>query len=249
MNSSSFAWPNGLKAAISLSYDDALPQHHRTIAPLLKRHGIRGTFYTTINGRFLEESKAWSEVAQTGHELGNHTLFHPCYGEKPGDLPWLDPGYNLRDYSPKRWEDEVRVANWALQQVDGRTARSYGNTCGNRFVGQGEARVCLDDFMLKHFVAARGSSTGKMIDPNAADLTKLGCVSGDRRMFSELREELCRVREAESWIIYCIHGVGPGEHGSFIEAGEHAQLVEWIAAQGDFWAVSVAEAAAWIARK
>ena len=249
MTASSFAWPKGLKAAVSLTYDDALTQHHRTVAPLLTRHGIRGTFYTTISSHFLNESSAWREVAQAGHELGNHTLFHPCYGEKREDIPWLDAGYNLRDYSPQRWEDEVRVANWALQQVDGCTARTYGNTCGNRFVGQGEALVCLDDLMLRHFVAARGSSTRKTIDPRAADLTKLGFMLGDKRSFGELRKELCRAREAGAWIIFCMHGVGPGEHGSFIESGEHAQLVEWISAQGDFWAVPVVQAAAWIARK
>jgi peptidoglycan/xylan/chitin deacetylase (PgdA/CDA1 family) len=241
-----FSWPQNRKAALSLTYDDALSCHHRSVAPLLQRHGLRGTFYAPICSRFLQESDAWRQVAKDGHELGNHTLFHPCYGAKRQDIAWLDAGYNLRDYSPKRWHDEVTVANWALQQVAGQTRRTFGNTCHNRWIGDGDSRLCLDTLILEHFVAARGGNTGRAVDPAAPDFTNLGTQGADRRSFDELRAELSAVREAGAWMIYTMHAVGPGESVHFTEEAEHRQLVEWLASQTDFWVAPVVEIATWL---
>jgi sialate O-acetylesterase len=219
------------------------------VAPLLQSHGIRGTFYVPICSRFLEETDAWRQVARGGHELGNHTLFHPCYGEKREEIGWLDPGYNLRDYSTARWQDEVRVANWALKQVDGAIRRTFGNTCHHRWIGAGDSRVCLDTLIPEHFVAARGAHTGRAVDPAAPNFTNLGTMGADRRTFSELREELTGVREAGAWMIYTTHAVGPGESIHFIDEEEHRQLVEWLASEGDFWVAPVAEIATWLQAK
>jgi len=241
-----FSWPQNRKAAVSLTYDDALPGHHRMVAPFLQSHGIRATFYVPICSRFLEETDAWRQVAKDGHELGNHTLFHPCFGARNEEINWLDAGYNLRLYSPKRWRDEVRVANWALQQVDGRTRRSFGNTCHNRWIGEGDAGTCLDTLMLEHFIAARGAHIGRAVDPTAPDFTNLGTKGADRRTFGDLREELLRVREAGAWMIYTLHAVGPADSTHFIEEEEHRQLVEWFASEGDFWVAPVVEIATWL---
>lgn len=48
------------------------------------------------------------EVVARGHELGNHTIFHPC--RKRGESSWLADEYDLRAYTPRRWSDEMRVA-------------------------------------------------------------------------------------------------------------------------------------------
>jgi len=239
-------WPRQRKGAVSLTYDDALSQHHRTVGPFLQSHGVRGTFYTPICSRLMDETEAWRHLAQAGHELGNHTLFHPCYGEKTGEITWLDPGYNLRDYTAKRWQDEIRVANWALQQIDGRTRRTYGNTCHNRWIGPVDARICLDTLIPQHFVAGRGGHTQRAVDLTALDFSNLGTKGTDKATFRDLREELGRVREAGSWMIYTFHGVGPGEHGLFIDAEEHRQLVEWLAAESELWVAPVVEVATWL---
>jgi peptidoglycan/xylan/chitin deacetylase (PgdA/CDA1 family) len=241
-----FPWPENRKAAVSLTYDDALSGHHQRVAPFLQGHGLRATFYTNICSRFLEEAEAWRQVAREGHELGNHTLFHPCYVFKGQEVSWLDQGYNLRHYSPKRWQDEVTVANWALRQIDGRARRSFANTCHHRWIGEGDASVCLDSLILKHFVAARGAHTGRAVDPAAPDFTNLGTTGADHRTFAEWREELLRVREAGTWMIYTLHAVGRGEGENFIEEDEHRQLVEWLAAEGDFWVAPVVEIATWL---
>jgi sialate O-acetylesterase len=243
---SAFFWPQNRKAAVSLTYDDALSGHHSRVAPYLQSHGIRATFYTPICTRFLDETDAWRQVAKDGHELGNHTIFHPCYGAKREDISWLDSGYNLRDYSPKRWHDEVTVANWALKQVDGLTRRTFGNTCHCRWIGQADSRVCLDTLMLEHFVAARGGRSERPVDPAMPDFANLGTLGADRRTFDELRQELLGVRDAGAWMIYTIHAVGPGESVHFIEESEHQRLVEWLAKESDFWVAPMVEIATWL---
>ena len=93
MNQSS--WPAGKRACVSLTYDDALPRHFQEVAPTLERRGLRGTFYVPISGGLLDHWDAWKAVAADGHELGNHTIFHPC--RKDGEIyDWID-----RDSLPK----------------------------------------------------------------------------------------------------------------------------------------------------
>jgi len=244
--SATFAWPDNRRGAVSLTYDDATPGHHREVAPFLQSHGVRGTFYVPIGNNFLNEIEAWRQVAADGHELGNHTLFHPCYGARNEDLPWLDAGYNLRDYTPKRWQDEVKLANWILRQVDGRSQRTFGNTCHQRWLGQGDSRICLDTLMPEYFIAARGGHTGRAVAPATFDFFNLGTKSATKALFADLREELLQVREAGTWMIYTFHGIGPADSGHFTEEKEHRMLVEWLAAESGLWVAPVIEIASWL---
>ena len=72
-----FDWPEGKRGAVSLTYDDALPVHYERVAPLLEDHGLRATFYTNVLS-LGANPEAWRQVAACGHELGNHSIFHPC---------------------------------------------------------------------------------------------------------------------------------------------------------------------------
>ncbi|MGB1892738.1 MAG: polysaccharide deacetylase family protein, partial [Candidatus Latescibacterota bacterium] len=69
-------WPEGKRGAVSLTYDDALPVHYEHVAPLLEEHGLRATFYTNVLS-LGANPEAWRQVAAQGHELGNHSIFHP----------------------------------------------------------------------------------------------------------------------------------------------------------------------------
>ena len=63
--------------------------------------------------------------------MGSHSLFHPCCKRDLRNPTWLPDHYDLRDYTPERWHDEMRVADFALSLVDGESERSFGNTCCN----------------------------------------------------------------------------------------------------------------------
>ena len=146
-------WPEGKRGAVSLTYDDALPVHYEHVAPLLEEHGLRATFYTNVLS-LGANPEAWRQVAARGHELGNHSIFHPC--RKSPRHGWLDEAYDLKTYTPRRWTDEMRAADIVLNLVDGRTKRSFGNTCCNTEIGEGETTHSLEPLIDELFVAGRG---------------------------------------------------------------------------------------------
>ncbi|RYF86648.1 MAG: chitooligosaccharide deacetylase, partial [Chitinophagaceae bacterium] len=112
----------GKKAAVVLTYDDAINQQLDNAAPLLDSLGLKATFYVTAFSTSMQQrTNEWKALASHGHELGNHTLFHPCDGGVGRE--WVSKEYDLRNYSVKRMEDEVRMTNLFLNKLDGKTKR------------------------------------------------------------------------------------------------------------------------------
>lgn len=217
------------RAFVSLTYDDALPVHHETVALLLEKHGLRATFYTPCGPHFFKQAEAWRAVAGAGHELGNHTIFHPCGGKRP----WLDPVYDLDIYTARRWNDEVALANSILRLIDGRDDRSFGNTCHADRIGPPEAGLTVEAEAPAHFVAVRGEHTGRRVDLSAPRWFNLGTQGIDGKTFAELLPELEALEREGGWWIYTLHGVGPRDHGMHMLEDEHLRLVEWLAACRD----------------
>ena len=77
---SNSAW-EGKKCAVVLTYDDAIDQHLDNAVPILDSLGLKASFYITASSPSIQaRMKEWRQLAANGHELGNHTLFHPCDG-------------------------------------------------------------------------------------------------------------------------------------------------------------------------
>ncbi|RPJ42518.1 MAG: chitooligosaccharide deacetylase, partial [Chloroflexi bacterium] len=129
MNQTRKKWPKGCRAAISLTYDDGIPNHTELVAPQLEAYGLRGTFYAPFKSDLLKNPMAWRMMTRRGHELGNHTLFHPCWSVQGKYSEWLPDKYNLVHYDTDRWLYEINTANQALALVDGKSERTFGNTC------------------------------------------------------------------------------------------------------------------------
>jgi hypothetical protein len=234
-------WPHGATAAVSLSYDDSVPVHHLHVAPLLERHGLRATFYLSMWN--LAEPEAWKAVARQGHELGNHSLFHPCR-RHPGNAAWLSADYDLSAYSPKRFRDELALANKMIDLLDGGKPRTYGNNCTHLTIGRGADEQPMDPILAELFVASRGTITNTPVDPARPVITRLGHYSGDGKTFAQMRAEIEAARASGGWIIYMFHGVGPGTHNLFVADEEHAQLLAWLAQErATLWTAPVVEVA------
>jgi sialate O-acetylesterase len=226
-----FHWPADRQGAVTLSYDDAIPSHFQSVAPQLEKAGLRATFYIQVDTPgFSRNIEQWRKVARAGHELGNHSLYHPCRKDSPDEHTWLSDDYNLSNYTPNRWLREMRVANLVLQLVDGRTERTFGNTCCDNDIGPLDDRTCLEELIPKLFIAGRGEFIRSPIDPRNANLPALGHYGADGRTFEQLRREIeAAVREGK-WIFYMFHGVGKGTHNLYIEAEEHRKLVDYLSA-------------------
>ena len=90
-----FHWPNGVKAAVSLAYDDALDSQLDQAIPALDRYQLKGSFYLQLSNQAVDKRMAdWRSAARNGHELGNHSLFHQCSLKAPGH-EWVQPHRDL----------------------------------------------------------------------------------------------------------------------------------------------------------
>lgn len=228
MTLQSIHWPKGCQAAVSLTYDDGLPIHPRIVAPLLEAHGMRGTFYAPLNSDVNDNPLAWREMAKRGHELGNHTVYHPCWSVNDKHKDWLDDQLNTVYYDEGRWLDEITTANNGLILVDGRTERTYGNTCFDNYIGPAEAPICLEPLIAQKFLAARGEETSRPVNLDAINFNNLGTVWADRRSFGDFGKELDEILDKGGWVIYTFHGVGSGSHNHFIESSEHLRLLDFL---------------------
>ena len=235
-------FPDGAVCAVSLTYDDSVPIHHQRVAPLLSSHGLHGTFYLSIHN--LSDPEEWKKVAAHGHELGNHSLFHPCRREPPGNYSWLAEDYDLANYTPGRFRDELALANKVIDMLDGGRPRTYGNNCTHLTIGRGDKLEPMDPILEKLFVAARGAITSEPVDPANPVFTRLGHYNGDGKTFEQLRAEIEGARAHGAWIIYMFHGVGKGTHSLFVDDEEHRKLVEWLDQEcASIWTASVVEVA------
>ena len=76
-------WPEQCLGAVSLTFDDGLRSHLATAIPMLDEYGLNGTFYLNPprEGNAADWSARlapWRVAAGNGHEIGNHSLTHPC---------------------------------------------------------------------------------------------------------------------------------------------------------------------------
>lgn len=241
---SPFPWPHGARAAVALTYDDALPGHYETVAPVLAAAGLPSTFYVPVTARLLHHADAWRSVAALGHELGNHTCFHPCR-RNPNRTP--PAGECLDEYTVERWAAEVDLASAALHLLDGQSQRSYGNTCHQETVGPAEAEISLRPAIADRFTAGRGlcHDAGWVGDPWTADLASLGTSGGDGRSATELLARVDRALATGGFLILTFHSVGPRDYPRLhIAAAEHAALVAGlIARRPDVWTTTVSSLA------
>lgn len=238
-----FHWPGGARAAVSLSYDDALPIHREKVAPALTRLGLQATFYCPIDEELVENAAAWRAIAASGHELGNHSLFHPCRRTSPRES-WLEPEYDLCHYTERRWLDEMRLANQALFLIDGKRERTFGNTCCDNTLGPVGSERSLEPLAAQLFIAARGEGTDAPVDPRTANRWNLGQADGDGRSFAELRDEIESAVDSGHWLIYMIHGLSAESHNLFIEPDDHAQLLAYLAGhREEIWTAPVIDVA------
>lgn len=153
VNADPIRWPGKAKAAVSLSYDDALHSQLDNAVPALAKYDIKASFYPTLSSPVVAERMAeWRKLAADGHELGNHTLFHSCAKSKPG-RDWV-PAYNdLDKKTVAQMRDELTTANAFLQALDGKNERTLTPPCLDWDAADGNYVKTLSDL----FVGIKGA--------------------------------------------------------------------------------------------
>jgi sialate O-acetylesterase len=223
---SQIRWPNGAKAAICLTYDDGLDCHLDYAIPELDSAGLKGTFFCTGNSTSLyNRMEEWRAIVRNGHEIGNHTLFHPCLKVKAdgSTAEWVKPEYDLAHYTFPQFMTELRTANTLLKAVDGKETRTYAYTCGDCEAGGINFTGSLD----KLFSAARGD--GPVPETmKGYNIYKAPSWGVDSPTAEEMIDYVNKARAKGTIAIFMFHSVGGGYLN--VDAREHRKLLEYISA-------------------
>jgi peptidoglycan/xylan/chitin deacetylase (PgdA/CDA1 family) len=228
-------WPDGARAAVSLTFDDAAPSQLDCAIPILDRHGLRGTFYVNPGpeSRFVAALDRWRAAHARGHEIANHTVRHPC----SGNFPWITPDRALEFMSLAAIDADVQEASDRLRELlPGIGPFSFAYPCGQTFVGRGAGRQSYVPLIARHFSVARGVGESAN-DPRRCDLLCLSSWMVQEVPAEKLIAMLQPAVELGHWAVYCFHGVG-GDHLR-IDAGAFEGLVRHLAATPGIWTDTV----------
>src|SRR5262245_66282298 len=77
--STNFTWPDGKRAALSLSFDDARQSQVDVGVTLLDKHKVKATFYV-VPSAVERRLEGWKKIVERGHEIGNQSLNNPFAG-------------------------------------------------------------------------------------------------------------------------------------------------------------------------
>src|SRR6185369_12644726 len=229
------------KCAVVLTYDDAMTQHLDYAIPVLDSLGLKATFYlSAYYAGCRTRLNDWRKVAAKGHELGNHTLFHPCVGDKPG-REFVPAEYKLNNYTVRRMVDETRMTNVFLQALDGKTKRTFAFTCGDMKIGD----TSFMDQMKNDFVAAR-AVRNQMHKINEIDLYNVDCYMVNSNTAEQMEEWVKKAEETNSLLVILFHGVGGGNSLN-VTVPEHSKFLHYLKKnQKDIWIPTMLDAAEYI---
>lgn len=239
-----FPWPDGRSGAISLTFDDGMRSQAEVAAPLLQQYGLRGTFYVNPRENYREQLAPWRAVADAGHEIGNHTVSHPC----SKGFPFISQQgrRGLEELSWEEMDGEIETAKQRLAELFPEQGRvSFAYPCYQPFVGRGAHRRSYVPLVLEHCIAGRGRGE-RANDPYYCDLGYLWSWPCERMTGAEMVGLVEQAVNDGRWGILTFHGVHEG-HLSVAD-GDLAELCAFLQRnQARVWTAPVAEVAAWVA--
>jgi len=197
-----FAWPGGAQCALSLSFDDARLSQADAGMPLFERFRAKATFYVSLPA-VRERLETWKKAVAYGHEIGNHTVNHPCTGNRT----WAR-GKAVEDYTLDRMREELAGATGQIRELLGVTPRTFAYPCGNTYVGRGVETRSYVPLVAELFLAGRGWLDEGPNDPWFCDLAQLQGMPMDQKSFAEIRELLETAKEEARWVVLAGHEIG-----------------------------------------
>jgi len=197
-----FRWPNGKRAAISITFDDARTSQVDSGTALLDKYGIKATFFVvppTVEDRL----DGWKKVVANGHEIGNHTINHPC----TGNFSWSAKNA-LENYSLDDMRDELIECNKRIKELLGVESEVFAYPCGQKFIGRDTSTKSYVPLVAKMFIVGRGWRDEAMNNPDFCDLAQVSGIEMDGKNFDEILPLIEEVRRTGQWLILAGHEMG-----------------------------------------
>jgi beta-glucosidase len=194
-----FTWPEGKTMAISFTFDDArLSQIDKGI-PLLDSHGVKATFYVSPD-RLMQRMEGWKKAVEAGHDIGNHSLVHPC----TGNFEWARDRA-LEDYSLEQMGNELDSASRFIRKMLGVDPVSFGYPCGQTYVGRGLQSRSYVPLVSAMFETGRTWMDEGPNDPEVCDFARLTGMELDGKNFDQVLSLIRQAGRTGSWLILAGH--------------------------------------------
>ncbi|WP_373522211.1 polysaccharide deacetylase family protein [Aquiflexum sp.] len=194
-----FPWPEGKKMALSLSFDDARASNTRLGIPLLDEYDIKATFF--VHPASVEKDLSnWKKAVANGHEIGNHSILHPC----SGNFAWSRERA-LENYTMDKMRAELVQASNEIEKLLGVVPQVYAYPCGQKFVGKGIHTQSLVPLISEMFLAGRGWMDEAPSDPIYADLAQLTGMEMDQLEFEEILPLIESASKNGQWLVLAGH--------------------------------------------
>lgn len=230
---SQIKWPEGKSSAIILTYDDALTSHLDIAIPQLDSANLKGTFFLN---RLVSQQHVgrWKTAAENNHEIGNHSLFHPCLSSKFE----ADKHYHAENYSTRNLLDEIATMNNFLFAIDDKTTRTYAYPCGETSIGGNSYVDSLMNYGIKY--ARAGGSSPIITNFKELDVYEVPCMGfPDDVPAEDIINFVKEVQKKNGMAVLIFHGVG----GDYLQvsAEAHSRLIRYLKSNDDIWVTTFEE--------
>ena len=243
LDPSGFPWPNGAEMALSLTFDDGRPSQVTHAIPLLDAFDVKATFYSQPEN-LRNELAGWRRAVAVGHEIGNHTVGHPC----TGNFAWVRyDGVVLESYDVDRMRAEIVQANDEIEEMLGVRPVSFAYPCGQTYVGRGRDTRSYVPLVAEIFQTGRRWLDETSNAPNHFDTAQVMAMRMDGEDLEGVQRMIERTKLNGNWLVLAGHGVGNNPRW-----GTNLDMLEELLAYARdptnrMWIAPVAEVATYIA--
>lgn len=213
---------NGHHSAASFTFDDASESHITKLFPLAEKLEVKVTCFLTGDSYFFRNNyEKFLEMAQAGHEMGNHTETHPKLTQ-------------LSDADRKR--EILGYKEFLKEQLSGQPFNVFGTPyCDNNedvqaIIGQ------------EHYISRDCRGYGRIAWDKEPNWLSMDSKAWQRSLntVEEFRQIARDTSDAGEWIIYMNHGVDEDQGNDYsINPDDLAAIIQqakdldmWIAPFG-----------------
>jgi peptidoglycan/xylan/chitin deacetylase (PgdA/CDA1 family) len=145
---------------------------------------------------------AWKRAVVAGHEIGNHSMSHPC----SGNFEWARKNA-LEDYTLERMARDIEQADDEIHRLLGVRPTTFAYPCGQKFIGRGENTTSYVPLIARRFKIGRGCGDTMVNDPAFFDPAQTLGVDMDIRPFDQLKPLLDQSIERSAWLVLAGHEI------------------------------------------
>jgi len=239
----SFKWPHGKKMALSLTFDDGRLSQPDQGIPLLDKYGVKGTFYL-IPDAMLKRLEGWKKAVSNGHEIGNHSLTHPC----TGNFDWSRDNA-LENYTVNAISNNLDSANKIIKRELGVVPVSFAFPCGQKFIGRGINTKSYVPVVARMFETGRGWLDEAPNEPSYCDLAQVTGMELDGKSFEQVKKIIESAKATGKWLVFAGHEMGEGGDQTSLLSTIEAICKYALDPANEIWIDNVHNIAAYVKQK